>query len=78
MDSPLAVTSANPSGGKPATTGAAAKRYFMGKADLIIDGGRCPGGEVSTVLDATGTFWSVLRPGAVSQQELLKYFSGAF
>jgi L-threonylcarbamoyladenylate synthase len=70
---PMAVTSANPSGKPPAVTGAAARRMFGGKADVLVDGGRCPGGVASTVLDASSFQWTLVREGAVSKKTLLKY-----
>ncbi|HUW96594.1 MAG TPA: Sua5/YciO/YrdC/YwlC family protein [Anaerolineae bacterium] len=38
--------------------------------DLILDGGPCPGGQASTVIDLTGVSPTVVRPGPISQQEL--------
>jgi L-threonylcarbamoyladenylate synthase len=40
------------------------------KVDLIIDGGRCPGGKESTIVDVTGETPVVLREGAISMKEL--------
>lgn len=73
VDRPLAVTSANKSGRPPAVTGAAAAKIFKGRVHMILDAGPCPGGEVSTVLDAAGDHWSLLREGAVKKKELLNY-----
>jgi L-threonylcarbamoyladenylate synthase len=70
---PLATTSANPSGKPPAVTGTTAKRMFGGRADAILDGGRCPGGVASTVLDASSFQWTLVREGAVPKKTLLKY-----
>jgi L-threonylcarbamoyladenylate synthase len=70
---PLAVTSANPSGKPPAVTGAAAKKIFGGRVEVLWDGGRCPGGVASTVLDASSFQWTLVREGAVSKKTLLKY-----
>lgn len=70
---PMAVTSANPSGKPPAVTGAAAHRMFGGKVDVLWDGGRCPGGVASTVLDASSLLWTLVREGAVKKKTLLSY-----
>lgn len=70
---PLAVTSANRSGRPPSVTGAAARKIFGGKADVVWDGGRCPRGVASTVLDASGPEWTLVREGAVPRRTLLKY-----
>lgn len=74
-NAPMAVTSANPSGVPPAVTGAQAARFFKGKVEVLLDGGRCPGGEASTVLDAAGVHWTLVREGAVKKEALLKYLA---
>jgi L-threonylcarbamoyladenylate synthase len=43
---------------------------FGEKIDLVIDGGRCPGGRESTIVDVTGETPVVLREGAISREEL--------
>ena len=40
------------------------------RIDLIIDGGRCPGGRESTIVDVTGETPVLLREGAISREEL--------
>lgn len=70
---PLAVTSANVSGRSPAVTGAAAKKIFGGKVDVLWDGGRCPVGKASTVLDAAGDEWTLVRTGAIPRRALLSH-----
>jgi L-threonylcarbamoyladenylate synthase len=70
---PLATTSANPSGRPPAATGRAAARIFRNRVDVLVDAGPCPGGEPSTVLDASSFAWTLVREGAVKKKELLKY-----
>ena len=39
---------------------------------MILDGGRCPGGTASTVVDLTGSAPIVLRPGPISLEEILE------
>jgi L-threonylcarbamoyladenylate synthase len=73
LDYPLATTSANPSGKPPAASGAATARMFAGRVPLILDAGRCPVGEASTVLDAAHWPWTLVREGAVKKEELARY-----
>jgi L-threonylcarbamoyladenylate synthase len=73
MNMPVAVTSANMSGEPDTVTGREALDVFNGKVDVLWDAGRCPGGEASTVLDASGFHWTLVREGAVPKKELLKY-----
>jgi L-threonylcarbamoyladenylate synthase len=48
-------------------------RAQLGEAvDLIIDGGPCPGGRPSTVVDCTVDPPRVVREGAVSREELVR------
>jgi len=70
---PLAVTSANRSEESPAVTAREALAVFRGRVAVVLDGGRCPGGEASTVLDAAGHHWTLVREGAVKKKELLSY-----
>jgi L-threonylcarbamoyladenylate synthase len=60
---PVTGTSANRSG-DPALTDADAVESLLGSVDILVDGGRTPGGLPSTVLDATRTPPVVLRAGA--------------
>jgi len=65
-------TSANLSG-EPAPVVADDVRRQLGAAvDLVIDGGRCPGGTESTVVDVSGGSPVILREGAVSREAILK------
>jgi L-threonylcarbamoyladenylate synthase len=63
---PLAVTSANLSGGENPNTAQEVLAQLDGRVHLILDGGRTPGGVPSTVLDCTAGELSVLRPGPIS------------
>ena len=69
---PIVGTSANLSGKPSDLTAGEVYAQFGAKIDLIIDGGRCPGGRESTVVDVTGERPVVLREGAISQDELKK------
>lgn len=61
---PLAVTSANRSGDAANPSFAAAVRDLEPHVAVALDGGDCPGGVASTVVDVTGPTLVVLRQGA--------------
>ncbi len=63
-------TSANLSGRRPALTAAEIRQYLADKIDCIIDGGRCPGGKESTVVDVTGKAPVILREGIIPATEI--------
>ncbi|MFH1039238.1 MAG: L-threonylcarbamoyladenylate synthase [PVC group bacterium] len=65
----LVATSANLSGEPAIIDGAAARRLFSGKVDLIIDGGEVAG-AASTVLDLTASPERILREGPVTREEI--------
>jgi len=67
---PIVGTSANLSGKPSVLTPEEVYSQFGEKIDLVIDGGRCPGGIESTIVDVTGEKPIILRQGAVSQQEI--------
>jgi L-threonylcarbamoyladenylate synthase len=67
---PLATTSANLSDQPSAVTAAQAEAAIGPLADLIIDGGRCPLGIESTVVDAGRRPPAVLREGAISRRSI--------
>ena len=69
---PLAVTSANLSGGANALTAREVLTQLEGRIPLILDGGTSPGGSPSTVVDCTGTSLVILRQGPISLEELLR------
>lgn len=70
MGAPMAASSANLSG-QPDPVTAEEVRKALGEAlDLILDGGRCPGGIPSTILDLTREPPRLLRLGAISVEEL--------
>jgi L-threonylcarbamoyladenylate synthase len=62
---PLAVTSANLSGRGNTTTAEEVLSQLEGRVDLVLDGGKTPGGVPSTVVDMTGEKPVVLRQGPV-------------
>lgn len=60
---PITATSANPSGEAPAKTPDEVTAYFEDEIDLLIDGGKSPGGMPSTIVDVTVTPPRILREG---------------
>ena len=67
---PIVGTSANLSG-RPSPLTAGEVENQLGKMiDLIVDGGRCPGGKESTIIDVTGETPVILREGAIPREEL--------
>jgi L-threonylcarbamoyladenylate synthase len=72
LGEPLTGTSANRSGVRPPVS-AAEVAFSLGEmVSLVIDGGRSPGGEESTVVDVTGPAPVIVREGAISREELAK------
>ena len=70
LGAPLAGTSANISGHPNPVTAQEVKVGLGGRIELILDGGRCPGGIPSTVLDLTTDPPIVLRAGAIGVEEI--------
>jgi L-threonylcarbamoyladenylate synthase len=67
---PLATTSANLSGGPDPTSAQDVLAQLAGRIDLILDGGLCPGGVPSTVVDCTSSGLRLLRSGPLSLEDL--------
>ncbi len=67
---PLAAPSANPSGHVSPTTAQHVEGDLGDRIDLILDGGACPTGIESTVLDITSETTCILRPGAIDANAL--------
>jgi len=67
---PLAGTSANLSGQRSPVTAEEVRKQLGASVDIIIDGGRCPGGIESTVVDVTVDPPRVLREGAIPRCKL--------
>ena len=68
---PLPLTSANRSGSRRPGTPRGSRHRSAARLEIIIDGGRSPGGVPSTVvaLEADGS-WRLLRAGPVTQGQL--------
>jgi len=67
---PLAATSANLSGEPSALSAYEVQAQLGGRVDLILDGGKSPGGLASTVLNCTGENPAVLREGPLSWEDI--------
>jgi L-threonylcarbamoyladenylate synthase len=72
LDKPIVGTSANLSGQPSALTAAEVQAQIGDKIDMVIDGGKCPGGIESTVIDLSGKKPVVRRQGAISIEKLRK------
>ena len=70
LGTPIVGTSANLSGQPSPLTADEVYSQLGDKIDLIIDGGRCPGGSESTIVDVTGETPVVQREGTISREEL--------
>jgi L-threonylcarbamoyladenylate synthase len=67
---PLAAPSANPSGLLSPTRAEHVIAALGDKIDMVLDGGPCRVGLESTVLDVTGTTPVILRPGAITAEDI--------
>jgi L-threonylcarbamoyladenylate synthase len=71
---PVAAPSANRSGRVSPTTPAHVDAELGRRVALILDGGACPVGIESTVLDLGGAIPTLLRPGGVTLESLTEVF----
>jgi L-threonylcarbamoyladenylate synthase len=69
---PLAVTSVNRSGQKPAVSGAACAKLFGSRVDWLIDAGVCRVQAASSVIDLSHYPYTVIRDGAIPKRQLEK------
>jgi L-threonylcarbamoyladenylate synthase len=67
---PMAVTSANISGGANALNANEVLAQLGGRIELVLDGGQTPGDRPSTVVDMTRAEPRVLREGPVTAAEI--------
>jgi L-threonylcarbamoyladenylate synthase len=67
---PVTGTSANRAGREPLTRAEEVAREFGAEVDLILDAGPCPGGLPSTIVNVSVAPPRLVRPGAISAQEL--------
>lgn len=66
----LPTTSANISGEATPSSYQELSEAIKQKADIVIDGGVCPVGEASTILDFTKDSLQILRLGAITKEEI--------
>lgn len=64
------LPSANPGGEKPATNAEQVAAYYGGQIDAIVDAGKTPLSQSSTVVEATLERLTVLREGVLSRSEV--------
>ncbi|MFO1071235.1 MAG: L-threonylcarbamoyladenylate synthase [Geminicoccaceae bacterium] len=67
---PVAAPSANPSGRVSPTLAQHVAAELGAAVDLVLDGGACPVGVESTVIDLSGEVPRLLRPGGLARAEL--------
>jgi len=70
LGAPVTATSANRSGSAPATTAEEVLSGLGSWLDLVLDGGPCPGGLPSTIVDVRETPPRLVREGRVSFTEV--------
>lgn len=74
LGKPIIGTSANISG-KPSTlTVNEVKQQLGDKVDFTIDGGKCPSGNESTIVDIIGETPAILRQGIIPKHEIEKAY----
>ena len=78
LGAPITGTSATVSGGPEPLTADDARSQLGDAVDLVIDGGRCPGGQPSTVVDYTVTPPGIVRESAISREELARAAGAKF
>lgn len=75
LSGPLVMPSANLSGRISPTLASHVAADFGTDVDMIIDGGPCKGGVESTVIDLSGDYPTLLRPGPISFEEFVPFVS---
>jgi len=70
LGAPVAVTSANISGRPSPVTADDVLAQLEGRIALLLDGGPCPGGKDSTVVDLTAIPLRILRTGPVTADQI--------
>lgn len=77
LGEPITGTSANISGGPEPLTAAEVRSQLGDAVDLVVDGGRCPGGRPSTVVDCTAQPPRIVREGAIGREKLMRVVDSA-
>ena len=71
LEFPITATSANISGSPPADDAAGVTGYFGEGLDLLVDGGRTPGGAPSTIIRLSGETTILVRQGQIPFDAIL-------
>lgn len=69
---PVTATSANRSGGGPASSEEEVRRIFGDDIDMVLPGGRTPGGKPSTLIRFAGDTAECVREGCIPFEEILR------
>ncbi len=69
----LAAPSANPFGQISPTSALHVRQHLAGKIAAVVDGGPCPVGIESTIVDLSGEHARILRPGIITTEMILRY-----
>lgn len=73
---PIAAPSANPAGAMSPTTAQHVYDGLSGNIDLILDDGRCQVGLESTVVNVRDSTPQLLRPGGITEEQLVSCLGG--
>ena len=76
MGGALAVTSANRSGHPAPTTASGAIEELRGRVSIVIDGGECPGGVASSIVNLVSDPPVLVRQGHLSADVLAEVIAG--
>jgi L-threonylcarbamoyladenylate synthase len=77
LAAPLAATSANRHGEPAPVSADEAELALRGRIPLLLDGGRCPGGVASTIVDLSVAPPAIRRSGPVNSDQLMAFISQA-
>jgi len=75
VGAPLTGTSANLSGLGSVCEASDVRAQLGDRVDMVLDGGRCPGGLESSIVDLTTSKPTIVRQGAIPKAELEPYYS---
>jgi len=69
----LAAPSANPFGQISPTSASHVRQHLAGKIAAVVDGGPCPVGIESTIVDLSSEHARILRPGVITTEMILRH-----
>jgi L-threonylcarbamoyladenylate synthase len=73
INRPLTATSANLSGAPECSLATAVVEQIGDKINAVVDGGKTPGGQTSTIIDVTCDPPVILREGAICKETIEKH-----